>query len=453
MEPYKITVDKQRKQSIAVHPKVTDHLPATPIQQLPLYFGSTNKEVHLSTNDQLDQNEIHISEDILTALRIPLSPLYHIRYDNSQFHLGPFIGILVSSSHEFLRERVHFLDSFIVDYPSIGGAILTFSLEGVNPDDLSIHGFMYNPKNHQWIEGTYSYPSAMFSILEVSLTDKWQEFQYITKHFSTHLQGNIYNYPNFGKWEMHQWLQTTPKVEPYLPETTLYKDPEDLYEMLKNHQHVYVKPTLGRLGQGVVTCSLHHYGVSVRFQDHHGNHRLVLSTPPEFYSFFKKRLSPEEYIIQQSLSLLSTDQRIVDFRLMLVKDQCGKWSNTGLFSRYGAKNSIVSNITAGGYARWGQDTLVDLLDSSYEEAQKWEEQMTGIAVDAAEVMESYGIHAGNLGFDLAIDQNRKLWLLEINNQNPDHYIALAAGQEDALVRARRYNLLYCKYLAGFTESS
>jgi hypothetical protein len=78
--------------------------------------------------------------------------------------------------------------------------------------------------------------------------------------------------------------------------------------------------------------------------------------------------------------------------------------------------------------------------------------MSRLAVHASVAREQYGIHCGNLGLDLAIDTRNKLWILEINNQNPDHYIALLAGYENIFLQARLTNMLYCKYLAGFGEA-
>ena len=134
---------------------------------------------------------------------------------------------------------------------------------------------------------------------------------------------------------------------------------------------------------------------------------------------------------------------------MLVKDHHAQWANMGLLCRFGAKNSVVSNISSGGYAQWGKTALMQVLDIDRKKANRWSQKMAELSLLATTEIEKIGVHCGNLGFDLAIDKKNKLWLIEINNQNPDHVIALCAGRGDLFLQARRANMLYARRLAGF----
>jgi len=66
-------------------------------------------------------------------------------------------------------------------------------------------------------------------------------------------------------------------------------------------------------------------------------------------------------------------------------------------------------------------------------------------------MEGSGGHYGNLGIDMTIDRLRRIWILEANRRNPDHSIAVDAGNVDMYRRCLLANLLYCKRLSGFIE--
>jgi len=189
--------------------------------------------------------------------------------------------------------------------------------------------------------------------------------------------------------------------------------------------------------------------VIVKARVHDKNYTHVFSSRKKFISYVDKHLPPNTYLIQEAIDLLSINGRIIDFRLMLIKDHIGQWSNMGLLCRYGAKNSIVSNITTGGFAEWGKTALKRILHINGKSASKWTGRMTDLSLQAAREIEKHGIQCGNLGFDLAIDKNKKLWLIEINNQNPDHVIAILAGRTDKFLQARHANMSYARKLAGF----
>lgn len=451
MKSFRVLANTNKHKSITVHPSWLNQLSITPSLPLTVRFGISQSRVELQTDPHLKLDEIELSKDIIDHFRLPLAPLYQWHVQDFQLSIGPYIGILVCGEHQLLARRIDSLSSYIKDYSTIQGAILAFSLEGVNIEEHKIKGFMYDPIQQTWKEGTYRYPAALFSIVEVSLTGRWEEFQAVMQHFSAILGNRIYNYPTFNKWEMHQWLSKYPAIKGHLPDTVQYESPMKLYQMLKKHRRVYVKPILGRLGLGIVECSIGPYGVTVRFRNHGGNQQHLLATPDHFRDFANTFFSPTDYLIQQAIPLLTISRRLVDFRLMLVKDEHGTWKNAGLFGRYGAKKSIVSNITAGGHAEWGNTTLKKLLGINQPSVKKWKKKMITLAVKASRAMEAYGVQYGNLGLDIAIDRKRNIWLLEINNQNPDHYIAKFAGKEEMLLKARRANMLYCKRLAGFYE--
>lgn len=153
--------------------------------------------------------------------------------------------------------------------------------------------------------------------------------------------------------------------------------------------------------------------------------------------------------MQKALELISTDERTIDFRALIVKDQYGVWQDIGIVARHGVKGSITSNVSTGGSAELAQITLKNMLKLSDEEVSKFRKKMSNIAVNAAKALEESGISCGNLGIDIGLDINENIWIIEINNRDPNHTIALDAKDRQMFFRARLLNMLYAKKLAGF----
>jgi len=75
--------------------------------------------------------------------------------------------------------------------------------------------------------------------------------------------------------------------------------------------------------------------------------------------------------------------------------------------------------------------------------------MEEIALDVGECLDKSGRFYGNLGVDLALDTDGHIWIIEVNNRNPNHTIAIDAKNRPLFYKARLDSMLYAKFLAGF----
>jgi len=82
--------------------------------------------------------------------------------------------------------------------------------------------------------------------------------------------------------------------------------------------------------------------------------------------------------------------------------------------------------------------------------QQWAE-IGYVVLKSCEQLEQTGFRYGNLGFDIAIDTNNHIWIIEINNIYPDHTIALDANDPLLYKTVMTTPLLYAKWLSGFCE--
>lgn len=447
---YAILPVLQGTDSITIHKDTGRMLGLEHLEEINLRFGNQTLKVQLIMSAEIDPEVIRLSRNVIKTLSIPLSPLYELIYKESELIIGPYMGILAAPTEASLQQRLENLTSYLQDYETIGGAVLVFSLEGVRTKKPYIYGYVFNPQQNIWERGMFPYPAAVFSTIEVSMTRKWEQYKAVMKHFHSLLGNRIFNYPNFDKWEMVQWLVRYPGIREHLPETILYTHPDEIVQMLKKYGRVYIKPILGRLGLGVMEATLDRKAVIIRFRKNNTNQKIIFHSFSDLHQFCRRNLQRGNMIVQRAIDILTVRGRILDFRLVLVKELEGEWRNMGIFARYGAKRSVVSNISAGGNAEWGDQTL-ETLGHSKDEWLYWKNRLSSLAYAASKAMEEHVIQCGNFGIDLAIDKQERIWILEINNQNPDHNIALLAGKKEIFLKARRANMLFLKRLAGFFE--
>ena len=429
--------------SLTIHPQLATKLSLNKEEKRIINFGILSWDSKIVISSEIEPDEIIVSPKIIEALKIPLAPKYEIQLNSNQLVFGPYIGILAAKTNDKLDQIVNNLSNYVYHYQNIGGAILAFSLDGVDRENKLIRGYIFNPLKQQWDLGFYPYPSAILQ--RININRCWKN------HFQTTIGNCIFNNYIFDKWEMHKWLSKNSKVNSFLPETILYRKAKDLFWFLENHPKAYVKPLSGSQGTGVIEASKKGNFVLLRYRIGEQNCEAYCESTQELETIFKLILSKGRYIIQQGIDLITQEDRIIDFRLLIIKNQFGDWEDMGMIGRYSKPKSVISNISGGGRAELGEDTLKEVLQLTDEEVYKLRIQLSRVAMEAAKSIEACGIHCGNLGIDLGLDKKQQIWIIEINNRDPNHTIAIDAGSRKIFYQVKLANMLYAKKLAGFAK--
>ncbi|MGG1675531.1 YheC/YheD family protein [Neobacillus sp. NRS-1170] len=441
---FNIIPDLNALNCITMHPNMAKQNNISARKRWFLRFGIQSLEIKLRTSSFLEENELKISVEVIENLRIPLNCRYEIRREINEIILGPYIGILTASKKSSLDETVQYLSNYLYDYNHIGGAALAFSLEGINPIEKTIEGYLYNPEMKKWEPGVYAYPASVFKI--IYLNKDWRN------HFQTVYGSRFFNSYVFNKWEMYKWLSESSEIIPYLPKTMIYNHAEDIDYLLGMYNEIFVKPVHGSMGDRIFKVSKN--GINGLKLEYHQNgvpYEKQFSSIQELDSYFKDQFKKKTIILQQALDLISYEGKKIDFRIVMVKNQSGVWEDMCMVAKYGQQGSIVTNILAGGTAEIGEITIQKIFGLSDEEVYRFRKEINRIILNAADRIEECGVHCGNLGVDIAIDTSKNVWIIEMNNLNPSPLFALDINDRPLFYQIKRLNMLYAKRLAGFPE--
>lgn len=404
-------------------------------------FGKKCIEVKVETSYETPTNEILLSVNVIQEFHLPLQPYYEIQINKNELELGPFIGILAAKTKDKLDETVDVLTNYVYDYEEISGAILAFSVEGVNMDEQLIEGYVYNPDQKAWDFGVFHYPSSIFKRTSME--------REMSNHFHSALGSSIFNSYKFNKWELFKWLKSFPSISQYLPETVLYERARDVIWFLKTYERALIKPIFGSKGIGIIQAVRNGNKLTFSYTKEGEVYEEVFEKEEEARNFIRRFVKRNRAIIQQKLELLRKDESVIDFRLLLVKNELGRWQDFGLVGRIGKSGSFISNISSGGSALIGEDVLKEVIHLPEDQLFQFRQKLSSIAFEVAANLEKCGIHLGNLGIDFAIDQDLNVFIIEVNNKDPNHTIAIDANDRQMFYHVKRANMLYAKYLTGF----
>lgn len=223
------------------------------------------------------------------------------------------------------------------------------------------------------------------------------------------MKAKLIRYPG-RKWLKHESLWGEPKLREYLPETMLFS-PEAFIEMIERYSVLFLKPDLGMKGQGIMKVTLEGGTCVIRT----ASQKHIYDDPKIASQKLLQLIGEKRYLVQQGIDLIRIKGNPVDFRALLHLRPNGKWRFFGIMGKVAAPNRFVTNHSSGGRAI----RLYQALRVTKEEGTQWEERIKRLSITIASAMKQHFPNITELGLDIAIDTNQRIWLLEANTK--PHY--------------------------------
>ncbi len=442
---YCLEIDTQLKNTVTLSENLAARHFRTVPQRIVVRSGARQCEARVIFKEGLEKDYIKLSRDIFEYLLLPLELPYDIVLEQEELNIGPVIGLLLHNKDEKITpERLKKHLDFTLQYPVINGLLYIFSTEGIDMKNRTIHGYYFDPcakeRDTPWKAGIFPYPHAIYR--RIGLKD--DIYQSLTKEIGN----KIFNYPWFGKKQMWDWLSQFDSVRKYLPETRPLKTVSDFWEMIRKYPQVYIKPAAGTKGFGVIKVVLKENTCFVEFNKKEAENTAFAGK--EAAEFIERLLVEHpNYLIQQSIDLLSYKERKIDFRFIMQKDHTKEWQCSGIIARFGKKGSIATNFQRAGYTRTFAKALKKATKFKYKEIYKKEQEMIQVCKKIAYALDKMGNCYGDFGMDVALDQELNIWVIEVNNRRHEHRLPLYIHDEQMYYKVKSNPVRYAKSLAGF----
>ncbi|MFC5470662.1 YheC/YheD family protein [Cohnella suwonensis] len=202
-----------------------------------------------------------------------------------------------------------------------------------------------------------------------------------------------------------------PIMKHNVPDTEWF-DRSSLRRMLRTYSLVYIKPDVGRKGNGIIRVK------RLRAEEFEISYKQTTSlrSRDKVYSAIKELLNPDkEYIIQQGIDLATYRHRPFDVRVVLQKP-LGKWRTTLMCAKLAPRrSSVVTNVSKG-----AKDyNLYRLLKGTDQRLNRSEiiRNLIDVSKQIAQILGSH-FPLKILGLDMGIDKRGNIWFIEANTK-PD----------------------------------
>lgn len=358
--------------------------------------------------------EVHVSQDLWEALLLPFETKIHVWLDGTRLHIGPLIGIFTSSvglsSSRPIGERSTFFAKLLSAERKVGAFYFVFGHQQVRSESTQVEGFFYH--NKSWSKHLVPLPSVIYNQLPNRKTENSTLCQDMIKKLSIEWQIPFFNPSFFNKWEIFRALESEKKAAPFLPHTVLSPSIEYIGQMLDAYPSIFLKPIGGSHGRGIIKILKSADGSydSMYHENHHPKSMSFhsLSDLLKFHRYGRNKTT----IVQQGIDLLCYGQRPVDFRVHTNKNHKGDWVVSALAAKAAGEGCITTHLAYGGEVKRAESLIRKNAIKDYGLS-----SLKNAALELSTYIETHtsGLIA-EIGFDLALDQAGKVWLIEANSR-------------------------------------
>ncbi|MFC7391659.1 YheC/YheD family protein [Scopulibacillus cellulosilyticus] len=421
----------------------TVYLPEKLYHQTLNYIKFSNKIVECHIKPHRSETML-IAEDLWKKCSIPYSTCILLEINNETINIFPLIGIFTAgklkNSPRPFGERTNDFKHLLSHVHKKGGYAFIFGPDDLDWQNGMINGLFYN---EGWETCKVPFPHVVYDRIPSRRKERDTIIKQIKETFIHQYGIPWFNSKFFNKWMIYQMLKNHPLSSQYLPNTKENFTRQDIIQFLNHYKAIYFKPKNGSKGQGIKKLQKDNKEIICEYYQQGQYQIKKYDALDDLISFHFPGNLLSHYILQQGINLIKENGRPIDFRIHTNKDGDGKWQMSAAAAKVAGKDSITTHVSYGGQVK----SLHDLFSKKAEE---YLIKLKNAAITLTEIIDQQSNELiGELGLDIGIDEDGRIWLFEANSR-PGRTIfkSPAIRKQDYFVKNLWYD--YCCHLTKQT---
>jgi hypothetical protein len=424
---------EKANQIIQISEKAAEFIGVQAYQKILVKFGSRQGEAKVEVKPTIEENSFLLSEGLIQDLLIDTEVSYEIKRNNNTLIIGPVIGLLLGKREEKLEQQLEHVLLYTQLYSRVNGLLFVFAEDQIDFQEEKITGYVYDPKaENPWRKRILPFPAAIFRRVELSKN--------VLNDITKVIGKRMFNADYFNKWEFWNIMKLFSHMSANLPKTEDKPTLEKLEAFLSSYHAVYLKPRDGSRGKGIyyITQNEDVFKVQQNYEED-----IQHFSKEEMKQFLGKH---PYYLLQQPIQLKEYQNRKIDYRVIIQKNEYGNWQCTGIIGRFGKEGAVSSNFLAEGFAKTGFETVQLQFNCGEKKAYQLCGNMIEVCINTAKAIDSSVGPYGDLGIDVGIDENEHIWVIEVNKR-PDHDLPLMIKDRKMYYEVKTNPVLYAAIIA------
>ncbi|MHA0856378.1 YheC/YheD family endospore coat-associated protein [Paenibacillus sp. CMAA1364] len=259
-------------------------------------------------------------------------------------------------------------------------------------------------KNGVWKQSSFPFPNVVYNRC---FNKKLMTIERLEKAIGKNKCFNNINF--FNKWDLYNVLKES-NLKLYVPDTFLNNE-VIISELLKEYRLLYIKPFYGFKGKSVYKVELMDNG-DTHISLHSLSPTYICRKSEGIQEKMDELLGQKKYMVQQGIRISQLDQQYFDIRALVQKNIVGEWTVSAITCRVAYENYFNTSMCE---AIYNFEEILPKL-SSPGEMNEILLTLYEVSVKAAQEAEIRMGSLGELSVDFVLDEQRKLWIIELNGK-------------------------------------
>lgn len=275
-----------------------------------------------------------------------------------------------------------------------------FTYDSVDFKNEKIEGSVY--EKGSWKQTVLDFPDVIINIS----SPKNAEQSFITKQLKKKCIFTSYSVGN--KMNVYKKIAKGKEFSKFLIPSRIITNATEVPVFFKTHHKIVIKPVSGNHGKDIFFIEKINQQ-SYKVIDGNDSTTYIHD---EFIGFVDTLIKAKNYLMQPYVECKTKSGLSYDFRLHVQKNGSGLWEITLIYPRISGSNKMVSNVKSGGYRGELIPFLQEEFGDDYFTIKKLLEDFSLSFTKHFENL--YQRNFDELGIDVGIDENRNLWIYEVN---------------------------------------
>ncbi len=345
-----------------------------------------------------------------------------------------------------LNSEPSYINEMALLAESCGIECFRFSPAQIDPHSLRVNGKKFAAAAKIWTETEFQIPSIVYDRCFYGEDEYSKQCLPIVSWLKSRKDITFLGYGLPNKFELYQALQDS-GLSAYLPQTITAANLDLVLKELAEKKKVILKPINGSQGHGIYFVKYSSKTIHVKTEKQKKIVSRIFPNEAMFIKWLQPLIKQHAYLLQPYLELTNSDLQPLDLRILLQKNEHGKWGERGRGIRIGKPGGILSNLSSGGNVMNFPDWAAALPKV---QAKYIREELAFILRQLPHLLEKEFLPLFELGVDIGIAKNGSLWILDINSK-PGRKVILQTRPE---IKETLYlaPLLYGKYLSQMDQT-
>lgn len=274
-----------------------------------------------------------------------------------------------------------------------------FSSKDVDFSKKVINGKFYDEGT--WKKKEFPFPDVIMNVVG-PITPKQTEIYNKLKEYIP-----FTSFPVGTKMSVYNRIKKAKVYSNYLIPYIKIKEPIDVLQFLNNYSKIIIKPISGHHGNQVICIEKDNEVFAIKKGCNVKN-----MTRMELFDYISQVQANNKILMQKYITCRRKTGESYDIRIHLQKDGEGKWKNTIIYPKIGSKEKITTNLGQGGKIGILKNFLYDEFGEEYYNIKRYLEVF---AIKFANHFDGlYNHQFDELGIDIGLDENMKIWIYEVN---------------------------------------